>query len=93
VNRLLSGGAIDTSFNGGQPQKFVPVFPSDTASLAASLLHRTCRATIDRRRRQDRPWDNGYYFAMAASWKPARSIRPGATVANPMVTCRRKPAS
>ena len=65
VNRLLSGGAIDTSFNGGQPQKFVPVFPSDTASLPQACciaLQSDNRIVVAGKIGRG---NNGYYFAMA----------------------------
>ena len=65
VNRLLSGGAVDSTFNSGQPQKFVPVFPSDTASTPQAC----CIALQSDNRivvagRIGRP-GGGYYFAMA----------------------------
>lgn len=69
VNRLLSGGAIDTSFNGGQPQEFVPVFPSDTASLPQACciaLQSDNRIVVAGRIGRG---NGGYYFAMARFWE------------------------
>ena len=69
VNRLQSGGAVDSTFNGGLPQKFVPVFPSETA-----LLPQACCIALQSDNRIvvagkiGRPVD-GYYFAMARLWE------------------------
>jgi len=69
VNRLQSGGAVDSTFNGGLPQKFVPVFPSETAFLPQAC----CIALQSDNRivvagKIGRPVD-GYYFAMARLWE------------------------
>ena len=69
VNRLLSGGAVDSTFNGGQPQKFVPVFPSDSASLPQAC----CIALQGDNRivvagRIGRP-GGGFYFAVTRFWE------------------------
>jgi len=70
VNRLLSGGAIDPTFNGGQPQKFVPVFPSDTGSLpqACCIALQSDNRIVVAGKIGGRP-GGGDYFAIARFWE------------------------
>ena len=69
VNRLLSGGAIDAGFNGGLPQKFVPVFPSDTGSLPqACCVELQSDNRIVVAGKIGRP-GGGYYFAVTRFWE------------------------
>jgi len=69
VNRLQSGGAVDSTFNGGQPHQFVPVFTSDTASLPQACciaLQSDNRIVVAGKIGRG---NGGFYFAMARFWE------------------------
>lgn len=65
VNRLLGGGATDTSFNGGQPQQFTIVSSSVANGPQACCVALQSDNRIVVAGTMDRPGGSGYYFALS----------------------------
>jgi len=65
VNRLLGGGATDTSFNGGQPQQFTIVSSSTGNGPQACCVALQSDNRIVVAGTMVRPGGTGYYFALS----------------------------
>jgi uncharacterized delta-60 repeat protein len=65
VDRLLSGGATDPGFNGGQPQRFTIISSSTVYSPHACCVALQADARIVVAGSMNRSGGSGYYFAIA----------------------------